>query len=308
MLKVVLTPSLEIEVYDEKDKKLKNLPAPGKRDDEAIAKESHAEFKAFKKQLKTTISVQATRLDLALSSERKWTKEAWIELFVNNPLMHQFAIGLIWGTYEDGKLQETFRYMEDGTFNTKDEDEFEMPESCKIALVHPIELSKEDLEEWKEQLENYEIIQPIEQLNRKVFTLTEEEKDMNVCERFGGTIINGLSLSGKIMAQGWYRGSIRDGGGYFQFYKEDSSLNIGAELNFEGLSVGYDNEDTTIHLLKFYNAGTVERGSYVYDEIKDKDLISLSKVPKKFFSEILYQVEKSLSSSTGVREDWRKDL
>ena len=32
--KVILTPSLEIEVYDEKDKKLKNLPAPGKRDDE----------------------------------------------------------------------------------------------------------------------------------------------------------------------------------------------------------------------------------------------------------------------------------
>lgn len=308
--KVVLTPSLEIEVYDEKDKKLKNLPAPGKRDDEKIAKESHAEFKTFKKQLKTTISVQATRLDLALSSERKWTKEAWIELFVNNPLMHQFAIGLIWGTYEDGKLQETFRYMEDGTFNTKDEDEFEMPENCKIALVHPIELCEDDLNEWKEQLENYEITQPIEQLNRKVFTLTEEEKDMNVCERFGGKVINGLSLSGKIMAQGWYRGSIRDAGGYFQFYKETwtKSLKIGAELSFEGLSVGYENEDTTIHLLKFYNAGTVERGSYVYDEIKDKDLIPLSKVPKKFFSETLYQVDKALSSSTGVKEDWRKDL
>ena len=81
--------------------------------------------------------------------------------------MHEFAIGLIWGAYEDGKLQETFRYMEDGTFNTKDEDEFEMPENCKVALIHPLELTKEDLDEWKEQLENYEITQPIEQLNRK---------------------------------------------------------------------------------------------------------------------------------------------
>lgn len=306
--KVILTPSLEIEVYDEKDKKLKNLPAPGKRDDEKIAKESHAEFKAFKKQLKTTISVQATRLDLALSSERKWSKEAWTELFVNNPLMHEFAIGLIWGAYEDGKLQETFRYMEDGTFNTKDEDEFEMPENCKVALIHPLELTKEDLDEWKEQLENYEITQPIEQLNRKVFTLTEEEEHMKSCERFGGKVINGLSLSGKIMAQGWYRGSIQDAGGYFQFYKEDNSLKIGAELSFEGLSVGYENEDTTIHLLKFYKAGTVERGSYVYDEIKDKDIIPLKNVPKKFFSEILYQVDKALSSSTDFKENWKSDL
>ncbi len=40
-------------------------------------------------------------------------------------------------------------------------------------------------------------------------------------------VINGLSLSGKIMAQGWYRGSIQDAlGGYFQFYKEDNSLKI----------------------------------------------------------------------------------
>ena len=306
--KVILTPSLEIEVYDEKDKKLKNLPAPGKRDDEKIAKESHAEFKAFKKQLKTTISVQATRLDLALSSERKWSKEAWTELFVNNPLMHEFAIGLIWGAYKDGELQETFRYMEDGTFNTKDEDEFEMPENCKVALIHPLELTKEDLDEWKEQLENYEITQPIEQLNRKVFTLTEEEEHMKSCERFGGKVINGLSLSGKIMAQGWYRGSIQDAGGYFQFYKEDNSLKIGAELSFEGLSVGYENEDTTIHLLKFYKAGTVERGSYVYDEIKDKDIIPLKNVPKKFFSEILYQVDKALSSSTDFKENWKNDL
>ncbi len=32
--------------------------------------------------------------------------------------------------------------MEDGTFNTKDEDEFEMPENCKVALIHPLELTK----------------------------------------------------------------------------------------------------------------------------------------------------------------------
>ena len=40
---------------------------------------------------------------------------------------------------------ETFRYMEDGSFNTEDEDEFELPEEGQntkfIGLVHPIELS-----------------------------------------------------------------------------------------------------------------------------------------------------------------------
>ena len=303
--KVILTPNLQLEVYDENEKKLKNLPAPGKKDNEEIAKASYKEYKDFKKQLKTTMQVQATRLDLALSSERKWSKEAWVNLFVNNPLMHNFAIGLIWGVYKDNNLEETFRYMEDGTFNTKDEDEFEMPEVCEIGLVHPLELTSEDIELWKEQLENYEINQPIEQIERKIFSITNEEFDLKACERFGGKIINGLSLSGKLLDAGWYRGSVQDAGGYYELYKEDKELGIGAELNFEGLFVGYENEDTTVKLLKFYKAGSVKRGSYIYDTIKEDDLLPLGKVPKKFFSEILYQIDKVLSYSTGIDENWK---
>lgn len=304
---VRLTPSLEVEVYDESEKKLKTLPSPAKKDDEVKAKEANTEFKLFKKQLKTTVSTQTIRLDLALSSERKWSKTAWTNLFVNNPIMHQFAIGLIWGSYEKNTLVDTFRYMEDGTFNTKDEEEFEMSENCEIGLIHPLELNEEDLGLWKEQLENYEIVQPVEQLNRKVYILTEEEKNMKALDRFGGKVINGLSLTGKIMSFGWYRGSVQDAGGYYEFYKEDRTLGVGAELSFEGLCVGYENEDTTIYVLKFYNAGTVERGSYVYDEIKEQHLLSLEQVPKKFFSEILYQVDKSLSASTFTKENWKKD-
>lgn len=303
--KVILTPNLKLEVYDENEKKLKNLPAPGKKDNEEIAKASYKEYKDFKKQLKTTMQVQATRLDLALSSERKWSKEAWLNLFVNNALMHNFAIGLIWGIYKGNNLEETFRYMEDGTFNTKDEEEFEMPESCEIGLVHPLELTDEDIELWKEQLENYEINQPIEQIERKIFSVTDEEFDLKACERFGGKIINGLSLSGKLLNAGWYRGSIQDAGGYYELYKEDKELGVGAELNFEGLFVGYENEDTTVKLLKFYKAGTVERGSYIYDTIKEDDILPLGKVPKKLFSETLYQIDKALASSTDIDENWK---
>ncbi|AZV59011.1 DUF4132 domain-containing protein [Clostridium sp. AWRP] len=302
---VRLAADLSVEVYDQNEKKLKNLPSPGKKDDELKTKEARSEFRAFKKKLKNTISVQTTRMDLALSNERKWTKEAWIKLFVENPIMHKFSIGLIWGIYENSKLVDTFRYMEDGTFNTKDEDEFEVPEKSSIGLVHPLELSKEDLNIWKEQLEDYEIVQPIKQLDREVFTMTEEEKKMKYVDRFGGKIVNGLSLVGKIMNYGWYRGSIQDAGGYYEFYKEDNNLGIGVELKFEGLSVGYENEDTTIYILRFYNAGTVKRGSYIYDEVKEQHLLSLSQVPEKYFSEILYQVSSALSSSNTVNENWR---
>ena len=144
----------------------------------------------MKKQMKTTVSSQKMRLEMALSTGRQWSVEAWKNLFVKNPVMHQFATGLIWGIYEDGALKMTFRYMEDGSFNTVKEEEYAFPEEGTIGLIHPIELSEADLAAWKEQLSDYEITQPIEQLDRQIYKVTEEEAARRSMVRFGGSIVN----------------------------------------------------------------------------------------------------------------------
>ena len=295
--KVTITPALEIEVFDETGKKLKNMPAPGKKDDEVKATEAYNEFKLMKKQMKTTISSQKMRLEFALSTEREWIVEAWKDLFVKNPIMHQFAIGLIWGVYEDRKLVQTFRYMEDGSFNTEDEDEYELPESGKIGLVHPIELSEESKEAWKQQLEDYEITQPIEQLNRPVFYMTKEEEEQKSLERFRDHTIHAMSLAGKIQGMGWYRGSIQDAGGFDTYYREDAELALGVELHFSGSFVGYEEEEVTIYDARFYKAGTIKRGSYMYEEVEKEKAYFLKDIPARYFSEIVLQLTKVLASA-----------
>ncbi len=319
---VYITPALDIEIVDENDKKLKNLPSPGKKDDEGKAQAALEEFKLLKKQMKAAVANQKLRLDLALSVERKWETAAWKSLFVKNPIMHQFAIGLIWGCYQEDKLLHTFRYMEDGSFNTEDEEEYFLPqeefflpqeeyflpEKGKIGLVHPIELTKESIEKWEEQLKDYEVVQPVEQLARKVFPLTEEEKGKKSLERFGGLILNPMSLSGKLLGIGWYRGSVQDAGGYYTFYREDASLSLGVELHFSGSYVGYETEDVTVYEARFYKAGTVKRGSYEYDEVTEDKGIDLDKVPARYFSEIVYQLEKATASSKEKDENWRQKL
>lgn len=304
--KVYLTPALEIEVYDDNEKKLKNLPAPGKKDDEALAKESYEAFKQMKKQMKITVSAQKLRLEQALSTERKWSADRWKALFVKNPVMHQFAISLIWGVYEDDRLTDTFRYMEDGSFNTWEEDVYELPENASIGLVHPIELTEESLKAWKQQLEDYEVEQSVEQLNRPIYKADEGEMTAAALERFGGKILNGLSLSGKLQSMGWYRGSVQDAGGYYTYYREDPSIGIGVELEFSGLFVGDENEEITVYEAKFYKAGTVKRGSYVYDEVTKKNTFLLGQVPARYFSEIVYQLEKATASSKERNENWRE--
>ena len=290
----MITPSLEFEVFDESGKKLKNLPAPGKRDDETKAKAAYEEFKFMKKQLKTTAASQKERLELALSTARMWNADAWKTLFVKNPVMHQFAIGLVWGFYKEGKLVQSFRYMEDGSFNTEDEEEYNLPEDGKIGLVHPMELTDESRKVWIEQMEDYEIVQPIDQLNRTVYKITEEEANQKELKRFNGRTVNDLSLNNKIMGSGWYRGPVLiDGGGFETYYREDAELGLGAELNFSGTYVCGLNEDVTICDVRFYKLGEVESGCCLYTEKKKNNKALLLKdIPERYFSEIVWQLNK----------------
>jgi len=302
---VTITTALEIEIFDGSGKKVKNLPAPGQKDDAEKAAASYAEFKLMKKQMKTVVSSQKARLEYALSARREWTKEAWEKLFVANPIMHQFAIGLIWGVYHENELLQSFRYMEDGSFNTEEEDEYTIPEDAKISLVHPIELSKESLDNWKQQLEDYEIAQPLEQLTRPVYVRTQEEMESAALERFGGMVLNDMSLVGKMTTLGWYKGSVQDAGGFYTFYREDAG--IGVELHFSGTYVGGMGDDVTVYDARFYKAGAIERGSYCYDEVDKEKAIPLKDIPERYFSEIVYQLAKATASSKEKNEDWKKE-
>lgn len=300
-------------------KKLKNLPAPGKKDDEKMAAAAYEEFKQMKKQIKTVASGQKLRLEQALSSARLWSIDSWKRLFVKNPVMHQFAIGLVWGIYEDGKLAQSFRYMEDGSFNTKDEEEYFLPEGgaeneaghapskdrqadsgrvllrdAKIGLVHPIELTKEELKAWKQQLEDYEITQPFPQLEREIFTVAEGELTQRKFSRFSGRVVNDMRLGSKLTEFGWYHGPVLDGGCVKTYYREDAEIGLGAELHFSGCFVGYLNEDITVYSVRFYKVGEAEAGCCLYEEDKSKACL-LRDVPAKYFSEVVMQVEKASS-------------
>jgi hypothetical protein len=303
---VRLTPSLELAVNTEAGKVVKSMPAPGKTDDAEKAPAAYEAYKTLKKQIKTTVTAQRARLELALSAQRCWDSEAWRKLFVENPVMHQFAISLIWGVYENGELKETFRYMEDGSFNTVDEEEYTLPNDVSIGLVHPIELEEDTLAAWKQQLEDYEIIQSIDQLSRPIYRLSAEQAQATALETVAGRILNSLSLMGKLQSMGWYRGSVVDGGGFHTFYREDPSAGIGVELSFSGCFVGGENEEITVFDAVFYKAGTVERGSYCYDAPKKENIFLLGQVPARYYSEVVWQLERATASSTETDPDWRR--
>ena len=365
---VRLNAALEMEVYDEKGKHLKKLPSPGKQDDSHKAEQAVMTFQQMKKQLKVVGQTQKLRLEQALSTARFWKIPEWRELFVKNPIMHQFAIGLVWGVYENGILKETFRYMEDGSFSTVEEDEYALPGYAdlaspgqrlpgqempgqevpgnempgqevpgqempgnempgqevpgqempgneasgqklpgldrvgvvsdglyRIGLVHPLELSEEELLSWQTQLADYEVIQPFHQMNRPVYVALEEEREQFACARFDGSTLNGLSLSGKLLGMGWYRGRVMDGGFFDTYYHNDGDT--GAELTFSGSSAGYENEEITVYSIYFYKLSDTEPQILLPNLFSEENKCKIGNVNKRYFSEIILQIARALENN-----------
>lgn len=281
-----LNGKLEVELTDEKGKKIKSLPKANASDNAELAAIAKEELKNLKKQLKTVILTQKNRLETALITGRQWTVENWNKLFIDNPIMNSFAQGLIWKeSDETGQMFDTFRYMEDGSFNTIEEEEYSFHANTFISLLHPIDVEKEIIERWSQQLEDYEIIQPFEQLTMPIYTLTSEEKTVDEIVRFLHKKVYYGTIRSVMEKYDWKRTSIIDGGGFEGYYYEDKQSGIGMQLLFDFLYIGMaPNETADMGKLTFYKEGTIEYGSYCYDEIKKSNRILPKDVPDKIMS------------------------
>ncbi len=240
-----LMPDLTISLKDDaKDKVIKSLPKPAASDDENKAAEAKQKLSDIKKQLKSVSASQKARLEAVFRNGRTWQVPAWKELFTENPIMHRFAGGLIWGIYRDGRPVSTFRYADDGTFCDENDNTFSLPEEGEISMIHPIELEKAVIEAWAEQLSDYEIKQPFPQLSAQIFTFAENEigsdgriEKYNDCKSTAG------ALTGAFKKYGLVRSSVEDAGGFSGYHLIDRTLNLGFCMDFEQLWMGQEPDD-----------------------------------------------------------------
>lgn len=202
----ILNHKLEISLQNEEGKEIKNLPdfSVRQKDNETMVTLCKKEFSFLKKQLKAIVQAQKTNLFLAILTGRTWSSAKWKALFIENPIMTTFAQELIWGEYDEAQnLIGTFRYLEDGTFNTAEEEEYTILENSFLSLIHPCQLEETVLTAWKEQLKDYEIIQPIKQLELPIFSLTEENKAQTKLTQFQEKKISLQTLKNKAALLGF---------------------------------------------------------------------------------------------------------
>ncbi|MFI9328750.1 WGR and DUF4132 domain-containing protein [Kitasatospora sp. NPDC052868] len=197
-------------VLDAAGARRKDLPAPGARDDDALAPAERKRFAVLKKDVRTAAGDQIRRLEEAMVTQRSWTAQEFDQLFVGHPLLRHLVRRLVWLSETDGKVT-AFRVAEDRTLADVRDEGFALPATACVRLAHPLLLG-EGLADWSDLFADYEILQPFRQLDRPVYALTDEERAGHRLTRFeSGPVLPTTRLVG-MERRGWRRGEPQDNG------------------------------------------------------------------------------------------------
>ncbi len=271
-------------------KSLSKLPA-------GASAEIQSEFKSLADTLKEAVKAQLLRIETLLVRQFRWPVSRWRELYLAHPLLRPFTQRLVWGWRDAASdLHHTFRALEDATLTDVEDNPVTLPEDGSVSLVHPLDLSEETRTAWLQHLADYDIAPPFTQLDRSVVRVKPEEAATRFGKQIANTELNAMTFRSRSEKLGWSRGSVCDGGGVTSYRKIFSGAGVEAYLTLEGMYVGIGMEESiTLGDIFFVKTGSVQVGSYTYDEPSREDdarLIAFGDVPAVPFSEIMGDLVK----------------
>lgn len=221
--------------------RLASAPRPRDSDDAARAADAIARFKALKQDAETIAAQQPARLERAMCEGRRWAPGEFRQFLAGHPLMRHLVQRLVWGVVAPDAasgsaavlpaLAAVFRVSADGEWISADDAPWSAPSGWpaelpadgnseadaqwSVVLAHPLQLSAPQIAAFSQQLSDYELIQPFEQLQRAVYWLTEAEQTQRVLTRWVGQTASPGALWG-LEARGWLRSWSEGGDMYTQ--------------------------------------------------------------------------------------------
>lgn len=117
------------------------------------------------------VTAESARLERAMVEERAWPLTDFVTFVVKHPLVGQLARRLLWSArLAPGKKGKTvlFRVAEDGSFADEADGAVSLDAAASVSIVHPLALDARAIARWSERFAEYRIVQPFEQLGRRV--------------------------------------------------------------------------------------------------------------------------------------------
>ena len=121
-------------------------------------------------------------LEGAMHRDRTWATADFRRCWVEHRLMRHLARRVVWAARGPNDVT-LFRIAEDGTYANANDELIDLEGADVIGVPHPMRWPTTQLESWRERFDDYELLQPFEQLNRPVPEIRDSELDSPRIER-----------------------------------------------------------------------------------------------------------------------------
>jgi hypothetical protein len=304
-----LTPAGDIlvEWFGANGKAVKSVPADVKQNHAAALKEFKADVDAAGKML----TAQKARFDSFYLPERVWTLQSWRERFANHPILGHIAKRLIWRFSEgERKAQGIWNDAQGGFAESSGVPLSWLTDAAEVRLWHPIGFEVEAVLQWRNYLQQQNIVQPFKQAYREVYILTEAElRTHTYSNRFAGHILKQHQMNSLAALRGWKnRLRLMVDDEFPPASKELPEFGLRAEFWIEGVGDDYGTDTTgsgaylylTTDLGRFYRRDAPQNYAYAggggyapgrWRNTEPSAPLPLTDVPALVFSEIMRDVD-----------------
>ncbi len=298
-----LTDGLEVEITDGAGRAV-SIAEDGA--DGGALQDACAPLHGFVKRVRGFADMQKRRFEEMIESGKTKRFDRLCRLLGGNIFARVLAKGLVWGVYRDGNPDELLLYREGVGFVDMLGSAAALGDDARVGLVHPVELEGNTAGMLLKAFERQGVTQPVAQLARKVVRVSEDEKKEYASKVFGGRVVRTASLGPALRKRGWFIGEVLDGGCYYDMYKTDGESKLGARLEFEGMTADAADVETVVRNVVFFDASEFSEKTDYTVEAVEETVMFLGDVPKRFFSEVMNDVEQATCGYLTVDEEWEK--
>lgn len=251
------------------------------------------------KQIKATLSNQRERMENLFIVERKLTFEQFNKYYHHHGLVSLISHKLLWEFEIDGTYKAL--YFDGVYWKTREGAQINDLEKAKnIRLWHPINSNTDEIEAWRNLFNELQIRQPLKQVYREIYILTDAEVNTSVySNRMAAHILKQHQLNALAKLRGWrytLMGAF-DHGGYGAI-KYLPHYGLRAEFWME--EVVDDNAISGAGMWLYVSTDQVR----FLDE--SNEVVELSNIPKLIFSEVMRDVDMFVGvTSVGNDPQWQ---
>lgn len=232
------------------------------------------------------LNTQKERLYKNFIANKSYTKDQFVETFINKKVFNTLAQNLIFGEYKQNRLLNLFvlegeniKYIVGANQDTDAE--------VKIKIVHSL-----DLDDRFEDAKHYFGNPTFVQFENQVFAIKDSEKTLTKMSNMQGILINAIKFVSNMQTFGFIKNISNENDPATEMIHISNELNLLAEVSFEAPVTPFATT-SSLGNIRFYKLNECLRngGAYI---INKANSLALGAVEPRYYNYVASSVSKSL--------------